>query len=91
MFFVGVELKRGTTESEFQSWCEGGGGGRAPHLREEAGVKGWRTRDLSTKPLDWLIPPVWVLLSLKKHRAVHSSWGSSWRGPFKAPFLCWRL
>ena len=90
VFSAGVELKRVSKESdEFQSWCKGGGGGGAPHPREEAGATGWRTRDVPTKLLDWLIPPVWVLLSLKKHCLLHSSLRNSWYAHFKTAFLCW--
>lgn len=68
VFSAGLGLKQISKESaEFQSWCEGGGGGgRAPHPGEEAGASGWRTRDLPSQLLDWLIPPGWVLLSLRK-------------------------
>lgn len=84
VFSAGVELKQVGKESvELQSWCKGGGGGRAP---QEAG---WRTGDLPTKLLDWLIPPVWVLLSLKKHCFLHSSLGNSWYAHFKTAFLYW--
>ena len=47
--------------------------------------------NLPTKLLDWLIPPVWALLSLKKHHLLHSSMGNAWFAHFKSAFLYWWL
>lgn len=54
----------------FHCWYRGGGGGRALHPGEDTGVKGWRTRGLPAKMLDWLISLVWVLLHIVSSTVV---------------------
>lgn len=54
----------------FHCWYREGGGGRALHPGEDTGVKGWRTRGLPAKMLDWLISLVWVLLHIVSSTVV---------------------